>query len=89
MLHFWFPSPGFKGNHTCVHCKLLLQFLFLGKTSLALEDEGPTIMLKLFCIGMCKYTTNRNINCIPEGQILLLQTLDPSEKKGWSAGLDG
>ena len=40
---------------------------------------GLTNMLKLFHIDLCKYATNYNtVNCIPVGEIMLLQTPDPS-----------
>ena len=54
---------------------------FLGKILCVRESVGLIIMLNFFShIDLCKYATNppNTVNCIPVGQVLLMQTQDPS-----------
>ena len=87
-LYSRFPSPGFKGDHTtCVlqtDPVLVGWFVVFCRLNIARIRSwtGSQLFLIFFCIYLCNYTTNyKTVNCIPVGEILLLQTLDHSEKR--------
>ena len=94
--HFWFPSPGFWGNQTT--CVLLTApvcycfvVVFLGLKHCAHKElEGFTIMLQLFHIDLCKYTTNPTSLIAFQWDRFLLVDTDPWRKgasKEWPTRL--